>query len=49
MVPDAPTAGVEQDHPAGVAMDTKAVLAGNVSVNVKVAAAEGPALLTTCV
>jgi hypothetical protein len=49
MVPAAPTAGVEQDHPAGVDMETKVVFAGRVSVNVTVEASPGPALLTTCV
>src|SRR5437763_1390738 len=48
-VPVEPTAGVVQDHPAGVAIDWNVVCAGDGSVIVTLAAAFGPALLTVMV
>lgn len=49
MIPEAPLAGVIQDHPAGGVMDWKFVFAGVVSVKLAPVAALGPALVTTCV
>ena len=47
--PAVPTAGVVQDHPAGTPSETNVVLAGTDVVNVSVAAATGPPLLTVSV
>lgn len=49
IVPAAPTVGVEHDQPLGiVASEKNVVFAGVLSVNVALAAALGPAFVTTC-
>ena len=47
--PVAPTAGVVQDHPAGMETETNVVLAGVASVKLTVDAAAGPLFVTVCV
>lgn len=49
IVPDDPTAGCTQAHPAGGAIDWKFVAGGVTSVNVAFVAVLGPAFETTCV
>jgi hypothetical protein len=50
IVPELPTVGRVHDHPAGIVTREKNVVsAGVVSVNVALAAALGPELVTTCV
>ena len=48
-VPPAPTAGVEQDQPAGAASETNVVAGGSVSDSVTNDALEGPPLTTVSV
>ena len=47
--PALPTAGVVHDHPPGIPMDWKVVLAGVLSLKVAAVAALGPALVTAWV
>src|ERR1700693_2077923 len=48
-VPVPPTSGVVQLHEPGLARDTKVVLVGIASVNLTVAAADGPLFVNDCV
>src|SRR5580693_4693832 len=48
-LPELPTPGLMQLHPAGAEIETKVVLLGTVATRVALSAALGPLFVTTCV